>query len=51
MRLLAGLLSGQDFDVELSGDSSLSKRPMQRVTQPLAAMGAVVDTAKAAGRR
>ncbi len=45
MRLLAGLLSGQNFDVELTGDSSLSKRPMQRVTQPLAVMGAVVDTA------
>ena len=44
MRLLAGLLSGQAFDVELSGDSSLAKRPMQRVTQPLAAMGAVVDS-------
>ncbi len=44
MRLLAGLLSGQDFDVELSGDSSLSKRPMKRVTHPLAAMGAVVDS-------
>jgi 3-phosphoshikimate 1-carboxyvinyltransferase len=45
MRLLAGLLSGQNFDVELSGDSSLAKRPMKRVTQPLAAMGAAVDTA------
>lgn len=44
MRLLAGLLSGQAFDVELSGDSSLAKRPMKRVTHPLAAMGAVVDT-------
>ena len=44
MRLLAGLLAGQEFDVELSGDSSLSKRPMKRVTHPLAAMGAVVDT-------
>ena len=44
MRLLAGLLSGQDFDVVLTGDSSLSKRPMKRVTHPLAAMGAVVES-------
>ena len=44
MRLLAGLLSGQAFDVELTGDASLSKRPMKRVTEPLAQMGAKVDT-------
>ena len=46
MRLLAGLLAGQDFDVELTGDNSLSKRPMKRVTEPLALMGAKVDTAE-----
>lgn len=40
MRLLAGLLAGQHFDVELMGDASLSRRPMGRVTQPLGAMGA-----------
>lgn len=45
MRLLAGLLSGQVFDVELTGDASLSKRPMERVTAPLQRMGAQVDTA------
>ena len=45
MRLLAGLLAGQRFDVELSGDASLSKRPMKRVTDPLTEMGAVVTTA------
>jgi 3-phosphoshikimate 1-carboxyvinyltransferase len=45
MRLLAGLLAGQHFDVELSGDASLSKRPMKRVTDPLTQMGAVVTTA------
>ena len=39
MRLLAGLLAGQQFDVELSGDVSLSKRPMKRVTEPLSEMG------------
>lgn len=46
MRLLAGLLSGQDFDCELVGDASLSKRPMRRVTEPLARMGARIDTAE-----
>jgi 3-phosphoshikimate 1-carboxyvinyltransferase len=46
MRLLAGLLAGQKFDVELSGDASLSKRPMKRVTDPLAEMGAKVATAE-----
>ena len=46
MRLLAGLLAGQKFDVELCGDVSLSKRPMKRVTDPLAEMGAKVETAE-----
>lgn len=44
MRLLAGLLSGQAFDVELRGDESLSRRPMRRVTEPLSRMGALVET-------
>ncbi|TBR39564.1 MULTISPECIES: 3-phosphoshikimate 1-carboxyvinyltransferase [Dyella] len=44
MRLLAGLLAGQSFDSVLVGDESLSKRPMRRVTEPLAAMGASIDT-------
>ena len=44
MRLLAGLLAGQAFDSTLVGDASLSKRPMRRVTDPLAAMGASIDT-------
>lgn len=46
MRLLSGLLSGQAFDLELVGDRSLTKRPMKRVTDPLALMGARVDTAE-----
>ncbi|NOQ89490.1 MAG: 3-phosphoshikimate 1-carboxyvinyltransferase [Gammaproteobacteria bacterium] len=46
MRLLAGLLAGQKFDVELSGDVSLSKRPMKRVTEPLSEMGAKIETAE-----
>lgn len=44
MRLLAGLLAGQSFDTTLTGDPSLSQRPMRRVTEPLAQMGAVIDT-------
>lgn len=40
MRLLAGLLAGQDFPSVLTGDSSLSKRPMKRVSEPLKKMGA-----------
>jgi len=40
MRLLAGLLSAQDFESELIGDESLSKRPMDRVVKPLREMGA-----------
>jgi 3-phosphoshikimate 1-carboxyvinyltransferase len=44
MRLLAGLLAGQAFDSTLIGDASLSKRPMRRVTNPLASMGARIDT-------
>ncbi len=47
MRLLAGLLAGQGFDCELTGDASLSRRPMQRVTVPLASMGARIETTEA----
>jgi cyclohexadieny/prephenate dehydrogenase / 3-phosphoshikimate 1-carboxyvinyltransferase len=44
MRLLSGLLAAQSFDVELTGDESLSKRPMARVAEPLRQMGAVIET-------
>lgn len=44
MRLLAGILAGQDFDVTMTGDASLSKRPMGRVANPLREMGAIVET-------
>jgi 3-phosphoshikimate 1-carboxyvinyltransferase len=44
MRLLSGLLAGQTFSVTLTGDASLSKRPMRRVTEPLAQMGAQIQT-------
>jgi 3-phosphoshikimate 1-carboxyvinyltransferase len=45
LRLLAGLLAGQRFDVVLTGDDSLRSRPMSRVTEPLMQMGARIDTA------
>lgn len=45
MRLLAGLLAGQSFAAEMTGDASLSKRPMKRVTEPLSRMGAHIETA------
>ncbi len=44
MRLLSGLLAGQSFDSELTGDDSLSTRPMRRVTLPLAQMSAQIKT-------
>ncbi|MGB5259307.1 MAG: 3-phosphoshikimate 1-carboxyvinyltransferase [Gammaproteobacteria bacterium] len=44
MRLMAGLLAGQSFAVTLTGDASLSGRPMKRVTAPLSDMGARIDT-------
>jgi 3-phosphoshikimate 1-carboxyvinyltransferase len=44
MRLLSGLLAGQKLNLTLTGDSSLSGRPMGRVTNPLAEMGAVIKT-------
>lgn len=44
IRLLSGLLAGQAFDCILTGDKSLSGRPMKRVTDPLALMGATIDT-------
>jgi len=44
MRLLSGLMAGQAFDSVLTGDESLSKRPMRRVTEPLTMMGAELET-------
>jgi 3-phosphoshikimate 1-carboxyvinyltransferase len=47
MRLLSGLLAGQSFDTVLTGDPSLSRRPMKRVTVPLREMGAEIETTEA----
>lgn len=43
IRLISGVLAGQDFEVEMFGDDSLSKRPMDRVTIPLSQMGVTVS--------
>jgi 3-phosphoshikimate 1-carboxyvinyltransferase len=44
MRLLPGLLAGQEGQFELVGDDSLSRRPLERVAEPLRLMGAVAET-------
>ncbi|HAT8637280.1 TPA: 3-phosphoshikimate 1-carboxyvinyltransferase [Legionella pneumophila] len=44
MRLLAGLFAAQQFDSQLTGDESLLKRPMLRISRPLSQMGADVTT-------
>ena len=43
MRLLAGILAGQPFDSQLTGDPQLLRRPMRRITVPLRAMGALIE--------
>ncbi|MBN2092385.1 3-phosphoshikimate 1-carboxyvinyltransferase [candidate division KSB1 bacterium] len=43
IRLMAGILAGQDFSVTLTGDESLSRRPMKRIIEPLQKMGAIIE--------
>ena len=43
MRMLSGILAGQEFTTELVGDESLSRRPMKRVIDPLQQMGAKIE--------
>jgi 3-phosphoshikimate 1-carboxyvinyltransferase len=43
MRILAGVLAGQNFTAELVGDESLSSRPMRRIIEPLELMGAALE--------
>jgi 3-phosphoshikimate 1-carboxyvinyltransferase len=49
MRMLSGILAGQDFASELVGDESLSRRPMSRIITPLEKMGAKI-AAQSGGR-
>lgn len=44
MRLMSGLLAAQQFPTTLTGDESLSRRPMRRIVEPLRQMGAHIDT-------
>ena len=44
IRLCSGILSAQNFQSTLVGDSSLSSRPMQRIVQPLTGMGAKITS-------
>ena len=44
MRILAGVLAGHDVSAELTGDDSLSSRPMRRVIEPLELMGARIES-------
>lgn len=45
MRMMAGILAGHDFDCDLHGDESLSRRPMARIMVPLRQMGAQIRAA------
>jgi 3-phosphoshikimate 1-carboxyvinyltransferase len=44
MRMLSGIVAGQNFTSEMIGDESLSRRPMERVIKPLSAMGAHITS-------
>ncbi len=44
MRMLAGIVAGQSFTSEMTGDVSLSRRPMERIIRPLSAMGARIES-------
>jgi 3-phosphoshikimate 1-carboxyvinyltransferase len=44
MRMLSGVVAGQSFTSEMTGDESLSRRPMERVIKPLSAMGAQIES-------
>ena len=48
-RLICGLLAGQNFDVTLTGDASIQKRPMKRIIEPLTQMGAKIQSLAGTG--
>lgn len=47
MRMLAGIVAAQPFETALTGDESLSRRPMGRIAEPLRIMGAQIETSEA----
>jgi len=48
MRMLAGIIAGQDFACEMIGDESLTRRPMARIIEPLGRMGAEIHASDGA---
>ncbi|HZX21139.1 MAG TPA: 3-phosphoshikimate 1-carboxyvinyltransferase [Clostridia bacterium] len=46
IRLMCGILAGQNFDCEITGDDSIRNRPMDRIITPLRQMGSVIDGRK-----
>lgn len=48
-RLISGILSGQDFEVSLTGDASIQSRPMGRIIRPLTEMGANIESIRQNG--
>jgi len=46
MRVLSGILAGQDFEVTLTGDEGIQKRPMRRIVEPLSRMGVDIEASK-----
>ncbi|MCB7321297.1 3-phosphoshikimate 1-carboxyvinyltransferase [Lacrimispora sp. 210928-DFI.3.58] len=48
-RIISGILSGQSFDVTLTGDESIQKRPMKRIIDPLTQMGADIQSIRGNG--
>lgn len=48
-RLISGILSAQNFDVTLTGDESIQKRPMKRIIEPLTMMGAAIESVRQNG--
>ena len=48
-RLISGILSGQNFETTLTGDTSIQKRPMGRIIEPLSQMGASIESIRGNG--
>ncbi|MFC1752607.1 3-phosphoshikimate 1-carboxyvinyltransferase [Thermoproteota archaeon] len=51
IRLITGILAGQAFDSQITGDASIQNRPMRRIIEPLTRMGAVIKGCEISGRK
>ncbi|MFW5647845.1 MAG: 3-phosphoshikimate 1-carboxyvinyltransferase [Candidatus Alkaliphilus sp. MAG34] len=49
IRLMCGILAGQNFDCKITGDDSIQNRPMDRIIIPLRQMGSIIDSVKKEG--